>query len=258
MLIQAEGYAKPTYPYTCYESLYLTTRQHVGGCLWHSFDHQRGYHPGSFLRWTDGCIPPTEIFVSNVQGTTQPGEKWFDSRNRSDGLHCSRNDSFLTERRNSILGIATRYASPCFKVASSISIRKRYAKKECPRLRSSLKMCSMWWMTKTCRARRDKAKYSCVAEGIIDGKVVATHKVTPARRPSKVILWADNEGMNFEANGSDLVTVVAAIADGNGNIKAIEQLLHPLRDRRRRNHLGRRKHYGQSAPDTVGNGTYSG
>lgn len=31
-----------------YETLYQTSRQHVGGCLWHSFDHQRGYHPDPF------------------------------------------------------------------------------------------------------------------------------------------------------------------------------------------------------------------
>ena len=48
MLIQAQGYAKPSYQYTCYDALYRTSRQHVGGCLWHSFDHQRGYHPDPF------------------------------------------------------------------------------------------------------------------------------------------------------------------------------------------------------------------
>lgn len=48
MLIQAQGYANPSYPYTCYETLFQTTRQHIGGCLWHSFDHQRGYHPDPF------------------------------------------------------------------------------------------------------------------------------------------------------------------------------------------------------------------
>ena len=48
MLIQAQGYANPSYPYTCYETLFQTSRQHIGGCLWHSFDHQRGYHPDPF------------------------------------------------------------------------------------------------------------------------------------------------------------------------------------------------------------------
>lgn len=45
MLKQAQGYAKTDYQYTCYDVLYRNTRQHAGGCLWHSFDHQRGYIP---------------------------------------------------------------------------------------------------------------------------------------------------------------------------------------------------------------------
>ena len=48
MLVQAQHYANPPYATTCYNSLYQTTPQHVGGALWHSFDHQRGYHPDPF------------------------------------------------------------------------------------------------------------------------------------------------------------------------------------------------------------------
>ena len=52
-------------------------------------------------------------------------------------------------------------------------------------------------------------------------KVVATHEVRPARRPEKVLLWVDNENTDLKADGSDFVTVVAAIADKNGNIKRL-------------------------------------
>ena len=60
-----------------------------------------------------------------------------------------------------------------------------------------------------------------LAEGLIDGKVVATHEVHPARRPEKLLLWIDNEGVDLKADGSDFVTVVAAVADKNGNIKRL-------------------------------------
>ena len=60
-----------------------------------------------------------------------------------------------------------------------------------------------------------------LAEGLMNGEVVATHKVCPARRPSKVVMWLDNEGNHLEANGSDFTTVVAAIADREGNIKRL-------------------------------------
>lgn len=50
---------------------------------------------------------------------------------------------------------------------------------------------------------------------------MATHKVVPARRPENILLWVDNEGTDLKADGSDLVTVVAAVADKNGNIKRL-------------------------------------
>ena len=48
MRVQAQHYACPYYPVTSYDVLYKQSPQHVGGCLWHSFDHQRGYHPDPF------------------------------------------------------------------------------------------------------------------------------------------------------------------------------------------------------------------
>ena len=35
------------------------------------------------------------------------------------------------------------------------------------------------------------------------------------------MLWVDDEGAELHANGSDIVTVVAAVADRNGNIKRL-------------------------------------
>lgn len=73
---------------------------------------------------------------------------------------------------------------------------------------------------KLSRQGKDDESY-LLAEGLVDGKVVATHKVCPARRPSKLLLWADDEKVQMRANGSDMVTVVAAVADENGNIKRL-------------------------------------
>ena len=42
MLMQAQHYADR------YGDVYNQSSQVVGGCFWHSFDHQRGYHPDPF------------------------------------------------------------------------------------------------------------------------------------------------------------------------------------------------------------------
>ena len=69
--------------------------------------------------------------------------------------------------------------------------------------------------------QKKQADSYLLAEGLMDGKVVATHKVTPTRRPSKLLLWADDEKVQMKADGSDIVTVITAIADENGNIKRL-------------------------------------
>ena len=60
-----------------------------------------------------------------------------------------------------------------------------------------------------------------LAEGYVNGKLVATHQVKPARRASKIKLFLDNEGTVLHADGSDQVTVIAAITDDEGNIKRL-------------------------------------
>lgn len=70
------------------------------------------------------------------------------------------------------------------------------------------------------RSGKQKESY-LLAEGICNGAVVASHKVMPSRRPRQLLLWADNEGQPLRADGSDLVTLVAAVADGNGVVKRL-------------------------------------
>lgn len=69
--------------------------------------------------------------------------------------------------------------------------------------------------------KKRQSEVFLLAEGLINGEVVATHKACPARRPSKVVLWLDNEGNDLVADGSDFTTVVAGIADRDGNIKRL-------------------------------------
>ena len=64
-------------------------------------------------------------------------------------------------------------------------------------------------------------KIRFVAEGIIDGKVVATTTKMPSRRSTKLRLYVDHEGTSLVADGSDFVTVVAEVTDDNGNVKRL-------------------------------------
>lgn len=60
-----------------------------------------------------------------------------------------------------------------------------------------------------------------VAEGIVDGKVVATERKMPSRRSTKLRLYADWEGKPLVADGSDFIVVVAEVTDDNGNVRRL-------------------------------------
>lgn len=221
MLIQAQGYAKTDYKYTCYDVLYRNTRQHMGGCLWHSFDHQRGYHPDPFyggimdafrqpkLSYYMFCAQrPVEknnrliaengpmVFIANAMTPFSPKDVTVYSNCDEVRLtYCKNGKQFIYRKEKTDEGMPSPIIT--FKDVWDVMYDKQLARKN-----------------------KHEESY-LLAEGIVDGKVVATHKVMPARRPSKIILWADNEGTKTIADGSDLITVIAAIADENGNIKRL-------------------------------------
>lgn len=60
-----------------------------------------------------------------------------------------------------------------------------------------------------------------VAEGIVDGKVVATERKMPSRRSTKLRLRADYDGKPLVADGSDFIVVVAEVTDDNGNVRRL-------------------------------------
>lgn len=221
MLVQAQGYAKTDYKYTCYDVLYRNTRQHMGGCLWHSFDHQRGYHPDPFyggimdafrqpkLSYYMFCAQrPVEknnrliaengpmVFIANAMPPFSPKDVTVYSNCDEVRLtYCKNGKQFIYKKEKTDEGMPSPIIT--FKDVWDVMYDKQLARKN-----------------------KHEESY-LLAEGIVDGEVVATHKVMPARRPSKIILWADNEGTETIADGSDLITVIAAIADENGNIKRL-------------------------------------
>lgn len=221
MLVQAQGYAKTDYKYTCYDVLYRNTRQHMGGCLWHSFDHQRGYHPDPFyggimdafrqpkLSYYMFCAQrPVEknnrliaengpmVFIANAMTPFSPKDVTVYSNCDEVRLtYCKNGKQFIYKKEKTDEGMPSPIIT--FKNVWDVMYDKQLARKN-----------------------KHEESY-LLAEGIVDGEVVATHKVMPARRPSKIILWADNEGTKTIADGSDLITVIAAIADENGNIKRL-------------------------------------
>lgn len=220
MLVQANHYASPAYPYTCYETLYRTSRQHVGGCLWHSFDHQRGYHPDPFYGGLMDVFrqPKYSYFLfksqrspykSNILAETGPM------------VYIAHEMTPFSPKDVTVFSNCDEVRLTVFQDGKQYVYKKPLREKGMPS--PVIRFDDVYdFMADKALSRQGKQKQVyMLAEGLIDGKVVATDKRMPARRPSKIVLWLDNEGVNLVADGSDLITVVAGVADANGNIKRL-------------------------------------
>ncbi len=221
MLVQTRHYANPPYAYSSLQTLHETNRQHMGGCLWHSFDHQRGYHPDPFYGGMMDVFrqPKYSYYMFMSQREAE----------KSDLIADNGPMIFIAHEMTPFSGKDVSVYSNCEEVRLTVNKEGKtyhYTKPASPDgMRSPIIVFedAFDFMTdkKMSMNHGKQSEVFLLAEGLIDGKVVATHKVAPARRPEKILLWADHEGMNPEANGSDVVTVIAAIADKNGNIKRL-------------------------------------
>lgn len=62
-----------------------------------------------------------------------------------------------------------------------------------------------------------------VAEGLIDGKVVANYRRTPAFRRTQIRLRLDDCDVPLVADGSDMVAVIAEVVDDWGAVKRLDK-----------------------------------
>lgn len=221
MLIQAQGYAKTDYKYTCYDALYRNTRQHMGGCLWHSFDHQRGYHPDPFYGGIMDAFrqPKLSYYMFCSQRPAEKNDKLIAENGPM--VFIANAMTPFSPKDVTVYSNCDEVRLTYCKDGKQLVYKKEKTNEGMPSPVITFKdVWDVMYDKQLARARKHADSY-LLAEGLVDGKVVATHKVMPARRPSQIKLWADNESMQTTADGSDLITVVAAITDDNGNIKRL-------------------------------------
>lgn len=221
MLVQAQHYANPPYqPFTCLESLFAAGKHHIGGTMWHAFDHNQGYHPVPFY----GGI---------MDAFRQPKYSYYMFMSQripemSDLIAETGPMVFIAHEMSPFSGSDVTVYSNCeevrltvFEGSTSQIYEKSSSKMAMPSPIITFKGVYDFMETKRLARQGKRSQVYMLAEGVIDGNVVATHKIQPAGKPDKVVLWLDNEGTKLVANGSDAITVVAGIADKNGNVKRL-------------------------------------
>lgn len=220
-LRQAQHYARKDYGGSLtVDQFYKSPRGHVGGTLWHSFDHQRGYHPDPFwggvmdmfrqpkysyymmmsqrdprLQLKQADSGPM-VYIANAMTPFSPEDIVVYSN--CDSVRLTINEKTTLVQAPELEEKGIRHPPIIFKNAYSfVDVRALH------------------------RAGKPE-QCSIVAEGFLDGKVIARAKNMPSKRNEQLVLTVDS-GMPLRANGSDIVTVIASIADKDGYVKRLSQ-----------------------------------
>ncbi|MFV0566054.1 MAG: glycoside hydrolase family 2 TIM barrel-domain containing protein [Flavobacteriaceae bacterium] len=212
-LLQAKHYAKPNFVYTSLESLYNTPQQHVGGTLWHAFDHQRGYHPDPFYGGLTDVFRQPKYAYQLFKSQRQPSESQPMVYVANEMTPFS--PSNITVFTNCDEVRLIRYETDTLQ----LKVDKVNNKMPSPVL--VFKDAFDFATVKNLHRSGKKKQAYLIAEGLINNKVVVSEIKRPALRPTRIILTLQNNNIPLVANGSDIITVIAAIADDNGTIKRL-------------------------------------
>jgi beta-galactosidase len=209
MLTQAMSLYRST------QELFHTTGQFIGGCLWHPFDHQRGYHPDPY--W------------GGIYDAFRQKKTAFDM------FAAVLSSSVVTESRQTLkphVAIAhemTQFSEKDVTIFSNCdSVRlTMYDGEHCwvQPVEQGLVVFKDAWDFFEARnysyTQRNWQNVKMVAEGIIDGKVVWQAEKMPSRRSTKLRLYVDEMGKKLVADGSDFVVVVCEVTDDLGHVRRL-------------------------------------
>jgi beta-galactosidase len=241
LIFQAQHYAKKNYEGSLtIDQIFKAPAAHIGGALWHSFDHQRGYHPDPFY----GGI---------MDEFRQPKYSYYMFQSQRD---ASQKLSFADSGPMIFIANAMTPISPsdvvvytnCDSVRLVVVKRKEKADKKF-NVRTEVVEKNFYTDTLyqpvvnnvaglpnepvtfknafdfvTIRAlfRANLADSAqMIAEGIINGKVVARQVQMPSKRSDLLKLRIDNAWYQPVANGSDIVQLVVSITDTRGYVKQL-------------------------------------
>lgn len=211
-----------------------TTGLFLGGCQWHPFDHQRGYHPDPYWGGAYDAfrqpktaymmfrsqVPPSESepYVYIAHEMTQFSDPSVVVFSNCDSVRLSLYDGELSWT----LPVLHEKVLPDQGSAGVVSLRDNLRNDVVMPYNAPVIFPEAWdfWKARS-YSYTGKAwqKVNMTAEGIIGGKVAATHRRMPSRRSTKLRLYADERGQQLVADGSDFVVVVCEVTDDSGNVR---------------------------------------
>ena len=209
MLVQAMSLFRST------DELYKTTGQFIGGCQWHPFDHQRGYHPDPYWGGIyDAFRQKKTVFDMFASVLQQPAEQPIVSI-AHEMTQFSERDVTVFSNCDSVR-LTMFDGEHCWTLP--VPHEAGHAPSQPVVFRDAWDFFEArnWSYTK-----RNWQNVKMIAEGIIGGKTVCREEKMPSRRSTKLRLYVDEMGKQLVADGSDFVVVVCEVTDDLGHVRRL-------------------------------------
>ena len=224
MLIQAEHYANPSYikkyPILCYETICNKPKQIVGACFWHSFDHQRGYHADPFYGGIMDAFrqPKTSYYMFMAQRSPEKSDLIADN---GPMIYIAHEITPFSPTDVTVYSNCEEIRLTVFKGGKEYVYKKDPNHKGMPSPIITFKdVYHFMELIAMARAGKQDDAY-LLAEGLIGGEVVVSHKRYPSGQADHLVVRLDNENVSLKADGSDIVTVIAEVVDKRGTVKRL-------------------------------------
>ncbi len=194
-----------------YGEMHHSQPQFIGGCQWHPFDHQRGYHPDAYYGGIYDAFRQKKYAFEMFRSQDMNAKPMVFVANEM--TQFSDNDVTIFSNCDSVR--LTQFEGD--KTMTLPVVHDSNDKPSAPVVFKGF--WDFWKAREYSYKQRNWQRVSLLAEGIKDGKVVCSEKKMPSRRSTKLRLYADTMGKELVADGSDFIVVVAEVTDDNGNVK---------------------------------------
>ena len=221
-----------------YGMMFRGQRQFIGGCQWHPFDHQRGYHPDAYLGGIYDAFRQKkyafEMFRSQLSNkSTVTSDKYgynlHDKTNHTYHLSLNTYHLFIAHELTQFSPNDVIIFSNCdsvrltalngWKTATLPVVHDKNGIPNAPVTFTGF--WDFWKAREQSYTNRSWQNVKLVAEGIVGDSVVCRVEKMPSRRSTKLRLYADEMGRQLIADGSDFIVVVAEVTDDNGNVRRL-------------------------------------
>ena len=198
-----------------YGMMYHGQRQFIGGCQWHPFDHQRGYHPDAYLGGIYDAFRQPKYAFEMFRAQRSPVKSEHTLFIAHELTPFSPDDVTIFSNCDSVRLTALNG----WQTAILPVVHNPEGQPNAPVVFKGF--WDFWKAREQSYTKRSWQNVKLVAEGIVDGKVVVKSEKMPSRRSTRLRLIADEMGKNLVADGSDFIVVIAEVTDDSSHVRRL-------------------------------------